>query len=194
MGLRVITMTLYKNQYRVESIRLPNRDYAANGWYFVTICTQQKIHYFGNIINTEMQRSPIGEIAQKFWAEIPHHFSFAYIDRYIIMPNHLHGIIIIDRPPNQQPTVETQNFASPEDRGNKFAPLKPGSLQAIIHAYKASVTRWCRKNQQEHFAWQPRFYEHIIRNDGFLDKIREYIVNNPSKWEKDRNNPVNLWM
>ncbi|MGL5874977.1 MAG: transposase [Xenococcaceae cyanobacterium] len=189
-------MTLYKNKYRVESIRLPNRDYAANGWYFVTICTQQKIHYFGNIINTEMQRSPIGEIAQKFWEEIPQHFAFTHVDKYIIMPNHLHGIIVIDRPIDRQSNVETRYIASPTptDRSNKFAPLKPGSLQAIIHAYKASVTRWCRKNQQEHFAWQPRFYEHIIRDDGSLEKIREYIVNNPSKWEEDKNNPVNLWM
>ncbi|BAU66860.1 hypothetical protein STA3757_42660 [Stanieria sp. NIES-3757] len=78
---------------------------------------------------------------------------------------------------------------SPTDKSNKFAPLKPGSLSAIIHAYKASVTRWCRKNSDDSFAWQSRFYEHIIRNNGSLDNIRQYIVNNPLKWSEDKNNP-----
>ena len=138
-----------------------------------------------------------GQIAQKHWQEIPEHFNHVYIDAYVIMPNHVHGIIIIDRP-NQKSNVETRNFASlqltsqPTARSNKFAPLKPGSLQAIIHAYKASVTRWCRKNGDDIFRWQPRFYEHIIRNDCSLNNIRRYIINNPAKWSKDTNNPINL--
>ncbi len=186
----------FKGKYRVESTRLQNRDYAANGWYFVTICTRDRTCFFGDIINSEIHHSEIGQTAQKFWADIPNHFEHTYIDSYVIMPNHVHGIVVIDRPQN----VETRNFASlhqsetPTNQSNKFAPLKPGSLQAIIHAYKSSVTRWCKKNNQEHFAWQPRFYDHIIRADGSLDKIREYIVNNPIKWELDKNNPANLWM
>jgi REP element-mobilizing transposase RayT len=80
------------------------------------------------------------------------------------------------------------------NQSNQFAPLKRGSLQAIINAYKSSVTRWCRKNGHENFSWQPRFYDHIIRADGSLEKIREYIINNPIKWEEDQENPANLWM
>jgi REP element-mobilizing transposase RayT len=190
-------MTLYKNKYRIASTRLPNKDYAANGYYFVTICTYKKFCYFGNIFNGHMQLSQVGKIAQKHWQEIPNHFSHVYIDAYIIMPNHVHGIIIIDRPPSIS-NVETRYIASlqsssqPTNKSNKFASLKPGSLQAIIHAYKASVTRWCRKNGDDIFCWQSRFYEHIIRNDGSLDKIREYILNNPTKWSEDENNPNTL--
>ncbi|GAX40474.1 hypothetical protein NIES4075_14400 [Tolypothrix sp. NIES-4075] len=181
----------FKNKYRVESARLPNRDYAANGLYFVTMCTRDRTCFFGDVIAGKIHLSNIGQIAQQYWAEIPSHFEHTYIDTYIIMPNHVHGIIVIDRPYN----VETRNFASLQsDESNKFAPLKPGSLQAIIHAYKSAVTRWCRKNGEDNFAWQSRFYEHIIRADGSVDRIREYIINNPAKWEDDNDNPANLWM
>ena len=186
----------FKGKYRVESTRLQNRDYAANGWYFITICTRDRTCFFGDIINGEIHYSEIGQIAQKFWADIPNHFEHTYIDGYVIMPNHVHGIIVIDRPQNVETCHGTSLHQSetPTDPSNKFAPLKRGSLQLIINAYKSSVTRWCKKNNQEHFAWQPRFYDHIIRADGSLDKIREYIVNNPMKWELDKNNPYNLWM
>ncbi|RUR86034.1 transposase [Chlorogloeopsis fritschii PCC 9212] len=181
----------FQDKYRVESLRLPNRDYAANGWYFVTICTRDRTCFFGDVVAEKIQLSDIGQIAQQYWAEIPSHFEHTDIDTYIIMPNHVHGIVVIDRPPN----VETRNFASLQsEETNKFGPLKPGSLQAVIHAYKASVTRWCRKNSQEHFSWQPRFYEHIIPADDSIDRIREYIANNPFKWEDDKDNPENLWM
>ena len=71
---------------------------------------------------------------------------------------------------------------------------KTGSLGSIIRSYKAAVTRWCRQHEFNNCAWQPRFYDHIIRNDGSLAKIREYIINNPMKWEDDKNNPINLWI
>jgi len=95
-----MTKSKFQGKYRVDSTRLPNRNYAANGWYFVTICTTNCTHFFGNINGGEMQLSVIGEIAQKFWADIPKHFDYIYIDAYVIMPNHVHGIIVIDRPQN----------------------------------------------------------------------------------------------
>jgi putative transposase len=187
----------FKDKYRIESIRLPNRDYAANGWYFVTICTHERQWFFGDVIEGKVRLSEIGQIAQQYWVDIPSHFEYIYVDAYVIMPNHVHGIVVIDKPHN----IETshgaflhQNQTQATDQSNKFAPLKRGSLQVIINAYKSSVTRWCRKNGQEHFGWQTRFYEHIIRADGSLDEIREYIINNPLKWEHDKNNPADLWM
>ena len=90
--------TKFKGKYRIKSTRLPNRDYGANGWYFVTICTKKCSHFFGNITTGQVQLSTIGEIAQQFWADIPNHFAHTYIDAYVIMPNHIHGIIVIDRP------------------------------------------------------------------------------------------------
>ncbi len=199
-----MTTPKFKGKYRIESTRLPNHDYTANGWYFLTICTKDRLHHFGQVISGQMELTEIGEIAQKFWLEIPNHFAHIHIDAYVIMPNHIHGIIVIDKPSpdNHIETgidVETRNFASLQqqktmDKSNKFGPLKSGSLQAIIHSYKSAITRWCRQNNHDNFAWQPRFYEHIIRADGSLDRIRKYIINNPVKWEQDKNNTHNLWM
>ena len=210
-----MTQPRFKGKYRVESTRLPNRNYGANGWYFVTICTKNSTCFFGDVIVGQVQLSTIGKIAQQFWAEIPNHFVHTYIDAYVVMPNHVHGIVVIDRPPtslivtsNATNNVETRHVASlhhdgqncvflqqtDTDQFNKFAPLKPGSLQAIVHAYKSSVTRWCRKNGFNNFSWQPRFYDHIIRADGSLNRIQKYIINNPAKWAEDREKPANLWM
>ncbi|BDA75408.1 hypothetical protein CAL7716_095740 [Calothrix sp. PCC 7716] len=131
----------FKDKYRVESIRLPNRDYASNGWYFVTICTNNRQCFFGNIVDGQVEYSPIGQIAEKFWSEIPQHSKYTYIDSYVIMPNHVHGIVVIDKPDN----LETVSLRSPDsDESNKFGPLKRDSLQSIIHSYKSAVTRWCR--------------------------------------------------
>jgi putative transposase len=208
-------MTLYKNKYRVESTRLGNRDYAANGLYFITICTDKRRHFFGNVQELEMQLSDIGKIAEQFWLEIPNHFQHTKIDSFVIMPNHVHGIIIIDKPKNDDDNLQTRyitsdpnnniashsnnldNNASPQnisDESNQFGGLKPGSLQTIIHSYKSAVTRWCGKNGYEDFRWQPRFYETIIRTDYSLDNVRKYIDNNPIKWEYDKDNKPNLWM
>ena len=208
-------MTLYKNKYRIESIRLPNRDYAANGWYFVTICTSNRLPFFGNIINGQMQLSAIGKIARQFWFEIPDHSKYTDIDEYVIMPNHVHGIVVINKPNNYRRdvanyrrdvanyrrdvacNVSTKTVNNDEyDLSRAMSGISPksNSLGAIIRSYKSSVTRWCRKNGRLNFSWQSRFYDRIIRNDGSLDTIRQYIVNNPAKWEKDKNNLANLWM
>ncbi|MBE9036745.1 transposase [aff. Roholtiella sp. LEGE 12411] len=190
----------FKGKYRVESIRLPNRNYAANGWYFLTICTSDRFHFFGDINGGEMRLSAIGETAQQFWSDIPNHFDYIYIDVYVIMPNHVHGIIVIDRPQNvetSQCNVSTKRDALCNITQRQFMfniSPKAGSLGAIARSYKSAVTRWCRKNGFEDFGWQDRFYEHIIRADGSLDRIREYIINNPTKWNKDKNNTANLWM
>ena len=176
----------------MKSIRLPNRNYAANGYYFVTICTHKKQSYFGNIVDGKMQLSSIGKIADKFWLEIPRHSKYAYLDEYIIMPNHIHGIIVIDNPNNPCRDVACYVPTPNDDLSQIMSELSPktGSLSAIVRSYKSSVTKWCKQNNYN-FTWQPRFYEHIIRHDGSLDNIREYIVNNPLKWFEDKNNPIN---
>lgn len=195
-----MTQPKFQGKYRVESTRLPNRNYAANGSYFITICTKNRDHYFGNVVSGQVHLSVIGKIAQRFWVDIPNHFDYTYIDAYVIMPNHVHGIVVIDRPENietLQCNVSTQNDAPWDITQRQFMSnisAKPGSLGAIARSYKSVVTRWCRENGHNHFAWQSRFYDHIIRADGSLDCIREYIINNPTKWEEDKNNPANLWM
>jgi REP element-mobilizing transposase RayT len=178
-----MTKPKFKGKYRVESIRLPNRDYSANGWYFITICTHQRQHFFGDVVNGQMYYSPIGEIAQKYWSDIPNHFDFVYLDVYVIMPNHIHGIIVINR---TNPCRDVACYVSTDRSPMSDISPDPGSLGAIVRSHKSAVTRWCNKNGHNYFKWQPRFYEHIIRADGSLNRIRQYIINNPSKWTGDR--------
>ncbi len=173
-------MTIFAGKYRIESTRLKDWDYSLPGYYFVIICTRNFQPYFGNVVDGRVELSAAGEIANKFWQEIPSHFPHVVLDKFVIMPNHMHGIIVITSQP-----VETQHAASLQ---------KPvaGSLSVVIRSYKSAVTRWFRRNGCPSFAWQPRFYDHIIRNDESLHEIRKYILANPLKWEYDRDNPKNI--
>ena len=180
-------MMKYRGQYRIESTRLKGWDYSSAGFYNVTICTKDKHPYFGSIEDGEVKFSSIGEIAERFWIDIPRHFSNVEIDEYVVMPNHVHGIVVIRS--IDMSRVETPHVASlPEEGSRQFGPLKPGSLSKIIQGYKAAVTRQVRLMGKQDFAWQPRFYDHIIRNDEDLWRIRKYIQDNPIKWELDEYN------
>lgn len=167
----------FKNKYRIKSTRHPEWDYNDDGMYYVIICTDNKICYFGNIINEEMKLNNIGEIVNKFWLEIPEHFKNVELDEYIIMPNHIHGIIIInnlDKREDYKP--------SPTD--------KLYSLSEIIRGFKTFSSKRINEIIKTHnkFKWQRSFHDHIIRNDKSLHNTREYIINNPITWEKDENN------
>ena len=147
-------MTLFRDTYRIESTRHPDWDYSSAGCYFVTICARGSVQTqglpspFGQIVHCEMRLSPIGEIAQTSWTQIPNHHPHVTVHAFVVMPNHVHGIIVIGTPP----LVETRNFASLQPATtNQFGPLRPGSLQAIIHSYKAAVTRSCNRNSETAF-------------------------------------------
>jgi hypothetical protein len=203
-------MTLFRNKYRVESARLKNWDYASEGYYFITICTQNRECCLGDIDNGKMGLSEIGGIAEKCWSEIPAHFPHVELDAFIVMPNHIHGIVVINDIADTVggaggdggPAIETQNFASlqrprrpPHHRDpspNHFGPQSK-NLASIIRGYKIGVKKWATTNKFT-FAWQPRFHDHIIRNQQSLSRIRKYIIENPLKWERDRNNAFDLYM
>jgi len=177
--------------------RLKGYDYSQNGFYFITICTKNRNKFFGEITGAKMELSEIGKIAQKCWEEIPLHFPDAESDEFIVMPNHIHGIIII----KNSSTVGNKNFCSIPDNAesNNYCSAQwqtkwARSLSSIMRGLKIGVTKWCRNNYFSQFAWQKSYYDHIIRDEESLQKIREYIINNPSQWEQDRNNPENLWM
>jgi len=163
--------------------KLQNWDYSNNGYYFVTICTKNKDKYFGEIKNEEMILNDIGKIAEKYWQEIPKHFDFVVLDEFIVMPNHIHGIIIIDK----NNFVETQDVASLQlkHKQNKFGP-QSRNLASIIRGFKIGVTKYSNQNNIN-FQWQPRFYDRIIRTEQELSNIREYIAFNPEKWPEDEN-------
>ena len=174
--------TKFKNKYRIESTRLPDWDYSNEGWYFVTICTKDKKHSFGDVKWETMQLSKIGEKTLDFWNETSCYFKNILIDEFMIMPNHLHGILIIKH------KIDT-NIQRTE---RKFGLLPKNSISSAINHFKGKTTKWCKKNNYPDFDWQDNHYEHIIRDETSLKKIRQYIFYNPQRWEFDRNNPENL--
>ena len=199
-------MTLYKNIYRVKSTRHPDWNYADDGMYFITICTKDKQEFFGKINKEEMFLNNIGKISNKIWLEIPKYFSNVILDEYIIMPNHVHGVIsicndgrdAINRVPMGNGPVNGRDAINRVSTGGitgRHNPMGKESLGEIIRWYKGRCSFEIKKLLPNvNFAWQSRFYDHIIRNEKSLNKIREYIANNPLKWSLDRNNPENLYM
>ena len=192
----------YQNKYRIPSARAPWWNYDKNGAYYVTICTAGMVNYFWNISPespvetlhaTSLPMSEIGQIAHQFWLEIPSHFQFVELDEFVIMPNHVHGIIIINRDMSavdyDSGAIGNHPFAVVpiQTKNQKMAGLSPktGSLSSVIRSFKSAVTNWCNKNELN-FGWQSRFHDHIIRTDAELDRIREYILNNPSNWNIDK--------
>ncbi|HET8809636.1 MAG TPA: transposase [Flavobacteriaceae bacterium] len=172
-------MTKFKNKYRIETTRLKNWDYGWNALYFVTICLKNRRYYFGNVVRGKMEFSKIGVMAEKYWLEIPVHFPFVKLHPHIVMPNHVHGIVQIDKP-----DVEPQNFADlPSATKNKFGPQSK-NLASIIRGFKIGVTKNAR-NINPDFAWQSRYHDHIIRNEKSFQNISNYIQNNPKNWKRD---------
>ncbi len=187
-------MTLFKNKYRIASTRLKGWDYSGGGFYFVTICTRGRECFFGEIIDGEMRLSDIGRIARQYWLDIPDHSPMNIeLDEFVIMPNHIHGIIAIMDDGNTRGRDVACNVSTNHTAMSKISP-KSGSLGAIVRSYKSAVSRWARLNNHPSFAWQERYYEHIIRDEHAQDTIRQYIAGNAAKWKTDRNNRSNLWM
>lgn len=184
-------MEKFQGKYRIETSRLTGCDYSKSGLYFVTICTDDRRHYFGEVVDSEMELSNIGQIVDLFWLEIPVHHPYAILDEYVVMPNHLHGILKIETPHN-----ELETFLKNDDSGpykNKFGP-QSRNLSSILRGFKGALTKYTRICGLGYAIWQERFYDHIIGNNRSLNGIREYIKNNPKKWEEDGNNSANLWI
>ena len=201
MGLFKNKPAKWAGRYRTESARWQGYDYSQDGFYFVTICTENKELFFGDIRDGKMVLSKIGKIADKFWLKISDHFSFVKLDCYVIMPNHVHVVLYIDHgqidDDGGYTTVETRRGASLPRTQNKhkrkFGPLQKNSISSIINHYKGGVTKLCCK-YDINFAWQARFHDRVIRNENELNRVRQYIIDNPLRWELDRNNKNNLYI
>lgn len=157
--------------------RLNDYDYSGNGYYFVTICIDGCSEWLGNIINDEMIINSYGAMCQQCWADLPNHYNNLAIDTYIVMPNHMHGILIID--------------SIKQREGYKPSPTdKLHSLSEIIRGFKTFSSKQINKiiKTKNKFKWQRSFYDHIIRDDKSLNNIRKYIVDNTATWEKDEHN------
>ena len=167
-----------------RSIRLQGYDYRRNGAYFVTICAHNRVPLFGEIINGEMRLNEAGRIAQRLWNELSQHFSHVDTDAFVVMPNHVHGIIVIED------THVGARHASPLHRSHKSP---RAALGTIVGSYKSAVTKQVNRELGAPGipVWQRNYYEHIIRNEASLHDIRNYIIHNPVQWSDDPENPRN---
>jgi len=189
-------MSYDPDKHHRRSIRLKGQDYAEPGTYFVTVCTHERACLFGHVVNGEMHLNDAGEIARRCWEDIPHHFPLVELDVFVIMPNHVHGIIVIrckgeasdfDGSSNTQIRVADASPLRPRPNGTQ-----PGSLFAIVQNYKSISTRKINaaRGAPGTPVWLRNYYEHIVRNEQELMAIREYIQGNPARWDDDENNPL----
>lgn len=219
-------MDKFQNKYRIPTNRMIGFDYGSNAFYFVTICTKNREHYFGEIINNNtvephhlapiksnelngtkngaynethnyasvnnsnkinemqngaynethndasLQMTEIGKIAHQYWAEIPKHYPFVTVDEFVIMPNHIHGILYLNPIDKNE---RTPNIFGPQSN----------NLGAIIRGFKSSVKRYANEHHIE-FEWQPRYHDRIIRDEKEYSAIKNYIFNNPANWKEDK--------
>jgi REP element-mobilizing transposase RayT len=173
-------MTLFQNKYRIESTRLKTWNYAANSAYFVTICTKDRVHFFGRVVDGEMQLNELGAIVQQEWLKTPaiRQDMNLLLDEFVVMPNHFHGILLIGN--NIYNTMPAQTAGLKSGFGPQLK-----NLSSIIRGLKATVTKEGRKVNPG-FGWQERFHDHIIRSHDSYLRIRNYVINNPVNWQTDK--------
>lgn len=179
----------FQNKYRTQSNRLKNWDYSNPGYYSLTICTKDKINFFGSITNGVMQLSKIGVILETEWYKTPEIRKVLNIelDEFVIMPNHFHCIIILNEIDSNNVDIERHPS---RDVCNTSLQSASKNLSAIVRGLKSAVTSKARK-LNPNFAWQTNYYDHVIRNEKSLYEIRKYIMENPLKWEIDEYNNSN---
>ncbi len=184
----------YQNKYRISSARLKNWDYSSSAAYFVTICTKNRIHFFGEVINGEMILNDLGQIVENEWVKTIEMRPDMNLElgEFVVMPNHFHGIIIIGN--NQYNSKLNGNDGRDAMHGVSTMPspssgefgIQSKNLASIIRGFKSAVTTYARKNNNLDFGWQARYHDHIIRNELSFERIQNYIINNPSKWNEDK--------
>jgi putative transposase len=148
---------------RRRSLRLPGYDYSQAGAYFITACTQNRIMLFGEVIDDDVRLNEMGTIVQQTWDHLPTHYHGIDLDAFIVMPNHVHGIIIL---------------ADQSERRH--------AIPEIVRGFKTFSARRVNEHAgRRGVRWQRGYYEHVIRNEKALDRIRAYIANNPARWADD---------
>lgn len=202
----------FQNKYRIASARAQWWDYGWNGAYFITICTQNREHFFGEINDGKMKLSHLGVIADILWQEIPNHAKYVDLGDFVVMPNHIHGILILDKPDGENdnldndtdnvvgtghalslrylpsPPAKSQQSSNPITIGQKrFQNIGKNTISSIIGSYKSAVTKHANRLGLEN-GWQSRFHDHIIRDDAEYQRISDYIIANPDNWDNDKLN------
>jgi REP element-mobilizing transposase RayT len=165
-----VIVTHQATPHRRRSLRLQGYDYAQAGAYFTTICTQDRVCLFGAVADGAMRLSAAGELAATVWSKLPLRFPDIDLDAFVIMPNHIHGIIVLA---DRAPTI-----------GKVVGTFK--SLFALEYIRGVRSSRWPAFDGR---VWQRNYYEHVIRDETDLNRIRQYIDENPLRWELDEENP-----
>ena len=177
----MVNMRYNPDKHRRRSIRLRDYNYAQAGAYFVTICSRDRGFLFGEIMDGEMRLNVYGQLVLECWDDLVNHYRHIELDAFVVMPNHVHGIIILNPPVGA-------GF-KPAPTHGESAPIH--GLPEIVRGFKTFSSR--RINQLRETAgqpvWQRSYYEHIIRNESELDRTRQYILDNPAKWQEDSENP-----
>lgn len=172
-----------------HSLRLPGYDYAQPGAYFMTICTHNRVCSLGEMADGQMQLTDWGRVVAECWAAIRDHFVHLTLDEWVVMPNHMHGFLLIANPVGARqcraPTTPTEQFGQPV----------PGSIPTILRSFKSAVTRCINllRGSTTPPVWQRDYYEHVVRDKSELSAIRQYIRQNPAKWNLDRNNTADQY-
>ena len=173
-------MSDHKQTRSRHTLRLKGYDYAGAGIYFVTICCRQRACLLGEVIRGEMHLSPLGEAVRACWQAIPLHFPHVELDAFVVMPNHLHGIVILTE---RGGDMDRANIDSPLPRSPSL------TLGSIVRGFKIGVSKWLRGNGDTTPIWQRNYYEQILRDEGGLHRVRQYIADNPLRWHEDQENP-----
>ena len=197
------------SKHHRRSIRLRGYDYTQAGAYFVTIVTHCRELLFGNVVDGEMVLNPCGRVTATMWQRIPRHFPHVQLDEWVVMPNHIHGIIVITNlvhgrgdaflvkhSDDSGSVHEDSPLALKISGGECVAPttgLPSGSLGAIVGNFKSVTTRRINRMRKTSgtSVWQRNYYERIVRNERELNAVRQYIYNNPANWLNDTENPIN---
>lgn len=180
-------MKLDAEYHHRRSIRLKGYDYTQPGGYFVTTCTQDRACLFGEVVDGKMRLNEAGRMVQAVWEEIPVHYAGVAIDAFVVMPNHIHGIVVL---------VGATPCGRPLS-GQAQGPAPTISLPDVVHRFKTMTTKhYADGVKQAGWSpfpgqlWQRNYYEHIIRDEDSLNRIRQYITDNPAQWALDRENPI----
>lgn len=178
-------------RHRRRSLRLKGHDYAEAGAYFVTVCTQGRTWMFGEVVGDSVVLNDAGRSVQDVWNGLPSRFPTIALDAFVVMPNHVHGIVVIrDSDEGAASSAPTPHDGVPGPVGAGLA--LPDRLGDIVRAFKSlsaiTVNRLLSRSGQP--LWQRNYYERVIRSDAELDRVRAYIANNPARWATDPENPA----